>query len=166
MRSATYRTLARGFTLIEVLIVVVILGILAAIVVPQASNARSEARDATREQDMRAVEKALEMYANDNGDYPLAAAWRSDAPAYGGFGYTGPTGYIPDLAPEFMPMLPRDPNNSYPSGSSGYLYRSTGPNYKFLAYYTPENFSPNHPLFDPVRPNSAWQISTPDARNW
>ena len=166
MRSGKNQLMRRGFTLIEVLIVVVILGILAAVIVPQASSARSEARDTTREQDMRGVEKSLEMFTNDHGEYPLAAGWRGDAPSFGGFGYEGPNGYIPDLAPQYIKVLPRDPNNAYPRADYGYLYRSDGANFKFLAHRTPERISSSHPLFDPTRPTYSWQVSTPGALNW
>ena len=155
----------RGFTLIELLIVVVILGILAAIIVPQASSARSEARDATRETDMRAVEKALEMWANDNGDYPVVSGWSGDAGAYGGKGYTGPTGYIPDLAPTYIKTLPRDPNPAIPSANKGYLYQSTGKDYKYLAWNTPESFT-GRPLVDPTRPTTSWSVYTTGGKAW
>ena len=161
-----YRLVRGGFTLIELLIVVVILGILAAIIVPQASSARSEARDATRETDMRAVEKALEMWANDNGDYPKTSGWSGDAPSYGAKGYSGPTGYIPDLAPTYIKQLPRDPNPSNPTGAKGYLYYSTGANYKMLAHYTPESFDSSRPLVDPIRPTYSWAIYTPGGKSW
>lgn len=60
----------RGFTLIEVMIVVVILGILAAIVVPRVMGRPDEARVVKAEQDIRAIESALELYRLDNYVYP------------------------------------------------------------------------------------------------
>lgn len=160
-----HSVIRRGFTLIELLIVVVILGILAAIIVPQASNARSEARDGTRETDMRSVEKALEMWANDNGDYPVVSGWSGDAGAYGSKGYTGATGYIPNLAPTYIKELPRDPNPAYPTANKGYLYQCDGPNYKLLAWNTPESFT-GRPLVDPARSTTSWAVFTPGGRNW
>ncbi|GEM_PF-426479 len=167
MRSTTLSgCVGRGFTLLEVLIVVVILGILAAVIVPQASSARSDARDATREADLRAVEKSLEMCANDEGEYPISNSWSGDAPSYGGRGYDGDSGYIPGLSPQFMKELPRDPNNAYPRGDYGYLYRSDGVNFKFLAHRTPESYGPTKTFYDPIRPGHAWQVSTQGGANW
>lgn len=160
-----FHCVRRGFTLIELLIVVVILGILAAIIVPQASSARSETRDAAREADLRSVEKALEMWANDNGNYPTVTGWSGDAGSYGGHGYTGATGYIPDLAPTYIKELPRDPNPAYPTSTKGYLYQSNGKNYKLLAWNTPESFT-GRPLVDPTRPTTSWSVYTPGGKNW
>ncbi len=60
----------RAFTLIELLIVVAIIGILAAIAVPNFLNARVRAKVAKVDSDMNALSKALEMYMLDNNSYP------------------------------------------------------------------------------------------------
>ncbi|MGH8283551.1 MAG: type II secretion system major pseudopilin GspG [Gammaproteobacteria bacterium] len=59
-----------GFTLIEVMVVVVILGILASIIVPKIMGKPAEARIVKAKQDIRAVQSALEMYKLDNYVYP------------------------------------------------------------------------------------------------
>ena len=59
-----------GFTLIEVMVVVVILGILAAVVVPNIMDKPDEARISKAKQDVRALEEALNRYKLDNYDYP------------------------------------------------------------------------------------------------
>lgn len=61
---------AAGFTLIEVMVVVVILGILAAIVVPRVMSRPDEARIVKAKQDIRALEGALNLYKLDNYAYP------------------------------------------------------------------------------------------------
>jgi general secretion pathway protein G len=60
----------KGFTLIEVMVVVVILGILAALVVPKIMSRPDDARLAKARQDIRTVEAALNLYKLDNYVYP------------------------------------------------------------------------------------------------
>jgi general secretion pathway protein G len=68
--KSAFRPLARGFTLIEIMVVVVILGILAAIIVPRISDEPDKARVAKAKQDIRALEGALQLYKLDNFYYP------------------------------------------------------------------------------------------------
>ena len=60
----------RGFTLIEVLVVVAILGILAAIVVPRIMDRPDEAKRVAAKADIGAIVQALKLYRLDNGGYP------------------------------------------------------------------------------------------------
>ena len=61
---------SRGFTLIEVMVVVVILGILAAIIVPKIMSRPEQARLVKVKQDILAIQSALDLYKLDNGFYP------------------------------------------------------------------------------------------------
>lgn len=69
MRVSLARS-ARGFTLIEVMVVVVILAILAAMIVPRIMSRPEQARKVKARTDVMAIDNALEMYKLDNGFYP------------------------------------------------------------------------------------------------
>ncbi|WP_432721024.1 type II secretion system major pseudopilin GspG [Jeongeupia wiesaeckerbachi] len=60
----------RGFTLIEILVVITILAILGALIVPKIMDRPNEARVVAAKQDIRSVVQALKLYKLDNGRYP------------------------------------------------------------------------------------------------
>ena len=62
----------RGFTLIEIMVVVIIIGLLAAVIVPQVVSKVDEARVAKAKQDIQSLETALTMYRLDNSKYPTS----------------------------------------------------------------------------------------------
>lgn len=126
------------FTLIEILVVVIIIGIITAIVVPYYINARKDARDSRRISDLQSVATALEQYYAQNKIFP---ATPTDAgpiigcdPTYGWCKSTTlPTSWVPTISPTYMSVLPRDPLNS---SSSYYVYTTlsaNGVNYKLIS---------------------------------
>lgn len=60
----------RGFTLIELMVVIVILGILAGLIIPRIMGRPDEARRAKARIQMEAIETSLKLYKLDNGNYP------------------------------------------------------------------------------------------------
>jgi len=59
-----------GFTLVEIMVVVVILGILAVLIVPRVVGRTDEARAVAAKQDIAAIMQSLKLYRLDNGRYP------------------------------------------------------------------------------------------------
>lgn len=68
-QSINYRQ-AAGFTLVEVMVVVVIIGILAALIVPKVMSRPDQARMVKVKQDLLAIQSALDLYKLDSGFYP------------------------------------------------------------------------------------------------
>jgi len=64
------RRAASGFTLIEIMVVIVILGVLAALVVPRVMSRPDEARAVAAKQDVASIMQALKLYRLDNQRYP------------------------------------------------------------------------------------------------
>lgn len=101
----------KGFTLVELLVVVSLIGILSTLVIANLNSARERARDAQRKSDLRNIQTALRLYYNDNGRYPAASG--SSISACSGtctWGSPWVNGSI-----TYMGILPEDPlsNQSY-----------------------------------------------------
>ncbi len=108
----------RGFTLIEIMVVVVIMGILAALVVPKLMGRADDARIAAAKQDISTIMQAMKLYKLDNQRYPtteqgLAALTikPSSGPAANGWKAGG-----------YLDKLPKDP--------WGYQYQFLSPGIK------------------------------------
>ncbi len=100
----------RGFTMIELIVVIAILGLLSTIGLVSFRTAQIKGRDAQRKNDLSQIQKALEMYYNDYSYYPT-----DDYPASGSF--------IDAKGTLYMKEMPQDPKfGSYPYSSDGTFY--------------------------------------------
>lgn len=97
-----------GFTLIEIMVVVIIIGVLAALIVPKVMTRPDEARRVAARQDIATLMQALKLYRLDNRRYPggeqgLAALLPRGSGAAGGTGAAAPK------AEGYVEQLPLDP---------------------------------------------------------
>ncbi len=103
----------KGFTLIEIMVVVVIIGLLAAIVAPNFIGQVDTAAINKAKQDIRGIETALNLFRLDNYRYPTTAEGLSAL-------VSNPGGQIADTWKQYLPRLPQDP------WDQAYRYQSPG----------------------------------------
>jgi len=116
----------KGFTIVELLIVIVVIGILAAITIVAFNGIQQRGRDAQRKSDIASITKALELYYIDNGEFPLAngsttinSSWSTTADAS--------WQNFKTIIAAYMKSVPADPSNtsglpSVNSSTAGYSY--------------------------------------------
>jgi general secretion pathway protein G len=121
---------AAGFTLVEILIVVVILGILAAIVVPQFVSAANESRDGALKMDLSRIRQQLEVYKqHHDGEMPTLANFAEQlTQASKADGTTAPPGTDGFPHGPYLLSVPKNPRNELSTvtngavGTSGWYY--------------------------------------------
>ncbi|HVV25687.1 MAG TPA: prepilin-type N-terminal cleavage/methylation domain-containing protein [Candidatus Saccharimonadales bacterium] len=103
----------RGFTIVELLIVIVVIGILALLVITTYSGIQAKARNAKRQTDIQAIQTQLEAFFSENGYYPSFADLDNQ---------TSPT-WVKDNLKSLDPNALIDPSSS---SSSETLVNGTG----------------------------------------
>lgn len=121
--------MSRGFTLVELLVSIAIIGILSSILFSGFSGSQAQARDQERQTELKEMQLALERFFNQNGHYPEPACADPGNPEE--VDSTDCDTYIVDLVPDYI--------DSLPGATSDYQYKykvnnDTRPTeYKFAA---------------------------------
>lgn len=100
-----------GFTLIEVLIVISIIGVLSTLTLLGTSGFRASGRDAKRITDLRQISNAMELYYAKMGSYPADATWDDDL--------------VSEKIVTIVPSDPGDNNYEYAKCNTGYILKAT-----------------------------------------
>ncbi len=139
MLSNFYRK--TGFTLIELIVVIAIIGILSTILYASFDVAKAQSRDKVRMASLKELQLAIELYKSQNGSFPTRGCVGTTAitdfvgpgPVLAGGGNfkTCATDYIIGLVPDFIPALPTDPSFENEAGR-GFYYQSNGTSYKLM----------------------------------
>ncbi len=128
----TYGRGRGGFTIIELLVVVAIIGLLTALGFALFSEARTKSRDAKREKDVKTLQDALSIYVTNASAYPVTDT--------NGVYLTGSDAVASTLiAAGALPAVPLDPQNV---GNFRYKYTSTDGFTYTLIYYLETNSIP------------------------
>lgn len=110
----------RGFTLVELLVVISILSVLVSVVVVSFRSSQLKGRDAQRKSDLKQIANALELYYSDYGKYPDEVSGRIIGCA--GAACTWGVSEFTDGRTTYFKVLPKDP-----VGSQSYTYRIVDP---------------------------------------
>lgn len=106
----------KGFTIVELLIVIVVIGILAAIVIVAFNGIQARARDSSKESSVKSLMKAIELYNAENGSYPALAGCSDNSGC-------GLTGLSTLLVPTYIGAMPNNLTGvSYARNTNGVGY--------------------------------------------
>jgi prepilin-type N-terminal cleavage/methylation domain-containing protein len=136
----------KGFTLIELMVVISIISIMSSVVLTNISSGRTQARDSIRIQNVRTLQAVLELYLGDHGEYP-----RTFNPGSPQIRYAeclgDPDDYIPNVVPAYIQKLPSDPALNCNSVTHSWFYASDGHDYKLVTHM--ENVLKSNVFADP-----------------
>jgi len=116
---------AAGFTLIEIMVVILILGLLATLVVPRLTGAIDTAKQTKARSDIQEIEQQLERYYMDNGSYPTSDQGLQALVTPPTTGNT-PTNYVEGGYIKQIPLDPWGHPYFYQSDGNSFILKSFG----------------------------------------
>lgn len=154
-----------GFTIVELLIVIVVIAILASITVVAFSGMRNRAEDTRRAADIASIKKALLAYDTFNSGVPTTSAYLATAELRSGWDASVNGGWLSFLKPA-VATIPVDPvnklsatNNPPSSGNSVYYYYCYDPNSGPLASTGLPNVSLGYTKSDGSQPRDNFTVT-------
>ena len=114
----------RGFTLVELVIVVLVLGIISAIAAPKMFDTANNARDASARQSLAVMRDAIELYRSQTGSYPAAASLTTDILPYIQGSFPAP-GAGANANSATVAASTQNPITAVETGSDGWAYNET-----------------------------------------
>jgi prepilin-type N-terminal cleavage/methylation domain-containing protein len=122
----------RGFTIVELLIVIVVIAVLASIVIVAYNNVQARASFSKEQGDLKNITKALGLYYVDHESYPNTTSQSGCTNNWCGWDQATGDAFITGLSPQYTARLPQMPAANVANDS--YLYRSDGVNYQLIRY--------------------------------
>ena len=150
----------KGFTIIELLVVVAVIGLLAAFILASFAQPKTKSRDARREVDMKELRNGLNLYINNNSSYPVCSLGIPTDSACGGQS-------LEEIlrSANAMSAAPRDPLSAgdcdFQPGSHVYCYESNANGTSYFLYYHLETNSIANPSGAPVDGAPGWYVISP-----
>lgn len=149
-----------GFTIVELLIVIVVIGILAAITIVAFNGIQARAAYTAYKSDIQSINKAIQLYYADNGSYPTNGTSTCSVG-----NTTSNVDFVFNLVPTYLAKtpVPRNYGNNY----YAYCHRADGSNYKLIRLVSggstlPDVEMADTAMLDPVRTSPA----SPTTRAW
>lgn len=174
--TSDVKQLSKGFTIVELLIVIIVIGILATITIVAYNGVQDRAEYAHAQSDLKHINDAITIYKSQNAQYPpmtggpsmyynwtwqyLNGAYQSD--------------FLNVLVPSYLDKMPLGSKQQGDTRGCSYAYttNSTFSDYKLLRICDsakgglPTIERSNNPLIDPVRTTTAWGYWSDGAASW
>jgi general secretion pathway protein G len=123
---------SKGFTIVELLIVIVVIGILAAITIVAYNSVQGKATYTRERSDMKQIADALAVYHADKDNYPSTIGQAGCTFNWCGWSQVTGDSFITGLSPKYVEKIPQLPTNS--NSKDTYLFQSNGTDYQLIRY--------------------------------
>jgi type II secretion system protein G len=132
MNDSDTTSRSMGFTIVELLIVIVVIGILAVITVVAYNGIQDKAKFSLMQSDLQSIKAALELYKADNDKYPYTIGQATCTSNWCGWDQRTDDNFIIGLVPKYIAKTPQLPSAN--ANNDTYLYQSNGTDYQLIRF--------------------------------